>query len=265
MSRQSIRKAWLDAKNPGAFSSISTFIKNNPQFGDKQKVNNTLLSLKTAAVHHPKRKTKIYPRVIASGGKGFTWAADLIDYSRYKTRNRNYSYILCVMCIFSKYLYVVPLKKKTGAEIVTSFKKLFSEHKPPKFIWWDGEKATKSKVYKDLMTSNGVTSFQTFSNKKSAFIERKIREIKGRLEAIFTESKRKVWIDKINDVAFALNNTYLPIIKMRPVDVNEKNEGQVFQTLYNDVILNYDKVISAKLKVGDRVRIQNTKLIFQKG
>jgi hypothetical protein len=62
-----------------------------------------------------------------------------------------------------------------------------------------------------------------------------------------------------------LNHTYLKRIKMRPVDVNETNSFQVWQTLYNDVILNYPNIPKNKLKVSDHVRIQSSdKLIFKK-
>ena len=44
--------------------------------------------------------------------------------------------LLCVIDLFSKYAWVVPIKDKKGNSIVSAFKKITSKRKPNK-IWVD--------------------------------------------------------------------------------------------------------------------------------
>ena len=48
--------------------------------------------------------------------------------------NKGFRFLLCVIDIFSKYAWVVPLKDKKGISIVNAFQKIFkkSERKPNK-------------------------------------------------------------------------------------------------------------------------------------
>ena len=52
--------------------------------------------------------------------------------------NKGFRFLLCVIDIFSKYAWVVPLKDKKGISIVNAFQKILDklEHKPNK-IWVD--------------------------------------------------------------------------------------------------------------------------------
>ena len=52
--------------------------------------------------------------------------------------NKGFRFLLCVIDIFSKYAWVVPLKDKKGASIVNAFQKILdkSGQKPNK-IWVD--------------------------------------------------------------------------------------------------------------------------------
>ena len=52
--------------------------------------------------------------------------------------NKGFRFLLCVIDIFSKYAWVVPLKDKNGVSIVNAFQKILddSNRKPDK-IWVD--------------------------------------------------------------------------------------------------------------------------------
>ena len=55
--------------------------------------------------------------------------------------NKGFRFLLCVIDIFSKYAWVVPLKDKKGVSIVNAFQKILDKykgHKPNK-IWVDKE------------------------------------------------------------------------------------------------------------------------------
>ena len=50
--------------------------------------------------------------------------------------NKGIKYLLCAIDLYSKYVWVVPLKDKRGITIVNAFQKIISKRMPNK-IWVD--------------------------------------------------------------------------------------------------------------------------------
>ena len=52
--------------------------------------------------------------------------------------NKEFTFLLCVIHIFSKYAWVIPLKGKKGISIVNAFQKILKESdRRPNKIWLD--------------------------------------------------------------------------------------------------------------------------------
>ena len=66
------------------------------------------------------------------------WGVDLADMQLINKFNKGIKYLLCVIDLFSKYAWVVPLKDKKGATITNAFQSVFkkSDTKPNK-TWTD--------------------------------------------------------------------------------------------------------------------------------
>ena len=75
------------------------------------------------------KKRKVY-----SGFIDNIWGADLADMQLISKFNKGFRFLLCVIDIFSKYAWVVPLKDKKDASIVNAFQKILdkSGRKPNK-------------------------------------------------------------------------------------------------------------------------------------
>ena len=64
--------------------------------------------------------------------------ADLADMHLISMFNKGFRFLLCVIDIFSKYAWVVPLKDKKGISIVNAFQKILKESdRKPNKIWVD--------------------------------------------------------------------------------------------------------------------------------
>ena len=50
------------------------------------------------------------------------WQADLADMSKLSKFNDKHRYLLCIINVFSKYAWVVPIKDKTGKTLFIAFK-----------------------------------------------------------------------------------------------------------------------------------------------
>ena len=64
------------------------------------------------------------------------WDADLADMQLINKLNKGFRFLLCVIDIYSKYAWVIPLKDKKGITVTYAFPKTSdkSNHKPNK-IW----------------------------------------------------------------------------------------------------------------------------------
>ena len=73
-------------------------------------------------------------RTVYSVFKDNIWGADLADMQLISKFNKGFRILLCVIDIFSKYSWVVPLKDKKGVRIVDAFQKILdgSNRKPNK-------------------------------------------------------------------------------------------------------------------------------------
>ena len=87
--------------------------------------------------------------MVYSGFKDNIWGADLADMQLISKFNKGFRFLLCVIDIFIKYAWVVPLKDKKDVTITNAFQETLKESKErrqnhskghkPKKIWVDKE------------------------------------------------------------------------------------------------------------------------------
>ena len=87
-----IIEKYTDPANPGSFSGLSGFKKNNKQFKNNKNVEKTLRSLKSYTLH-----IKIFHRFERNktivAGIDDQWQVDLVDVSNISGSNSNYKFI----------------------------------------------------------------------------------------------------------------------------------------------------------------------------
>ena len=62
-------------------------------------------------------------RTVCSRFKDNIWGADLADIQSIGKFNKGFRFFLCVIDVFSKYAWVIPLKDKKGMSIVNAIQK----------------------------------------------------------------------------------------------------------------------------------------------
>ncbi len=118
-----IIEKYTDIKQPGSFSGLSGFLKNNKKLKLKN-VKKTLLTQPTYTLHTPARHS--FPRTKwISGGIDQIWQVDLIDMRKFKFQNSHFEYVLTCIDVFSKKAWAVPIKKKTSNDTMQAFKLIF--------------------------------------------------------------------------------------------------------------------------------------------
>ena len=89
--------------------------------------------------------------------------------------NKGFTFLLCVIDIYSKYAWVVPLKDK-GVSIVNAFQSIFkkSNRKSSK-IWVDKGSEFYNRSMKSWLEKNDIEMYSTHNEGKSFVAERFIR------------------------------------------------------------------------------------------
>ena len=88
-------------------------------------------------LHKPIIK-KFDKRKVYSQFRDNTWGVDLADMQSLSRKNKSIKYLLCVIDLYSKYAFVVPLKDKKGISIVNAFNKIIKQsNKKTNKIWVD--------------------------------------------------------------------------------------------------------------------------------
>ena len=187
------------------------------------------------------------------------WGADLVDLQAFAKDNDGYRYLLCVIDIFSKYGWIVPLKDKSGKSVTDAFEKIFRQGRTPLKLWVDKGKEFYNKDVKAL----GVELYSTENEEKSSVIERWNRTMKERMFKYFTANSTRRYVDVLDGMVTRYNNARHSSIKMTPVEASKKeNEATVYRNLYPATNTNS---LGPKFSVGDRVRITKKKTMFEKG
>ena len=93
--------------------------------------------------------------------------------------NKGFRFLLCVIDIFSKYAWVIPLKDKKGVSIVNTFQKILKEsnRKPNKISVDKGSKFCNNS-FKKWLQENDIVMYSTNNEGTSVVAERFIRTIK---------------------------------------------------------------------------------------
>ena len=131
-------------------------------------------------LHKPIIK-KFDKRKVYSQFKDNIWGVDLADMQSLSRKNKGIKYLLCVIDLYSKYAFVIPLKDKKGISIVNAFNKIIKQsNRKPNKIWVDqGE--FYNNVFEKWLSDNDINMYSTCNEGKSVVAERFIRTLKNKL------------------------------------------------------------------------------------
>lgn len=209
---------------------------------------------RSARKNFPRRKTIMY-------GINDTYQIDLVEMIPLAKFNNNYKYILTIIDVFSKYAFGFPIKTKSAINVTCAMKKLFQSGNIPRNIFSDFGREFYNTEFKQLMRQYNVNHYSTFTSKKGAIVERFNRTLKTNMWKYFNLYSTNKWVNVLQSLIDAYNNSKHSTIGMKPKSVNKRNEKKLLHSVYN--YASYLK--PAKYSVGNCVRISKYKHIFEKG
>lgn len=171
-----------------------------------------------------------------------------------------------VIDVFSKRAWAIPLKNKTGAEVTKAMASIFATNPThiPRNLHTDEGKEFYNQSFQHLMKQHKINHYSTFNKTKASIVERFNRTFLNKLWPQLNLQGSHKWLHHLQPIIRQYNSSFHRTIKMRPIDVNEKNEERLLATVYkpNQTIMVDNKT---KFNVNDYVRISKYKSLFEKG
>jgi Integrase core domain len=257
-----LKRSYVNPKVKTSFSGLSTFARGCKGKYKLATIKKALGKIPAYVLHKPARKN-FQRRRIFIPCVGNQFVADLVDISKFASKNDNKKFLLTCMDGFSRYAHVIPIKNKTGAIVWAALQLIFDKVVPKVLQTDQGQEFLCKKVQNGLRSLN-IEHFYTGSEVKASLIERFHRTLMQRVSRYMTHKDTKRFVHILPNIVSDYNATFHSSIKMPPRDVNKSNEVQVFLNLY-------DKPQKQKYKskpllnVGDRVLISKYKNQFDKG
>lgn len=211
-------------------------------------------------VTRPVRKPDAYAKVWADGVDS-VWAIDLADMVDVVGNNDGFRYIMCIVDVFSRYAWCVPLKNKDAKTSWDAFARVMrSSESHPQSLWAD----QGSEFYNSIWTTNfkrlKIHRYSTFGDYKVSIAERFIRTLKHHIWFEFVRDNTRKWIDKLDDIVATYNNTVHSAIGMTPTEARKpENEEKLLSQIPKR------KFERPKYKLNQWVRIHRKKTTFEKG
>ena len=182
------------------------------------------------------------------------WGADLLDVSTMSKQNNNCKFLLIIVDIYSRYAYAIPLKNKSGEEVLQGFSSI---NTTPKNLWVDEGKEFYNTEVKNYCKENNINMYHTSTGLKSVFAERFNRTLRDLIFNYLHSNDIKNYVDELPNIIETYNNTFHKSIKDTPYNIYKK--GKLPKTKV------YMEEQEAKFNIGDYVRKAVDKKLFEKG
>lgn len=213
-------------------------------------------------IHKPARK-RFDRRSVIIKGLNDLYQADLCEMIPYQKINKGYRYILVVINTFSKFVWALPVKRKTGTDVAKAMHRILSSvGQPPKNLQTDHGKEFYNKEFAALLKKFNINHYSSYSDLKSSIVERCNRTLKGMMWKRFSLQGSHKWLDILPQVVNKYNSTVHSTTGLKPKNVTRRHTNLLLNTVYSKV-----KTIDPrkpKFKVGDSVRISKYRAVFDK-
>ncbi|XP_011630945.1 uncharacterized protein LOC105423016 [Pogonomyrmex barbatus] len=201
------------------------------------------------------------------------WEDDLIELCNLKSYNDGFSYLLVIIDVLSKFVWVEPLRDKTSNCVTSAFQNILSrsDGRVPVYLQTDKGKEFIARPMQDFLKERGIRYRVTRNPAvKAAVVERFTRTLKERMWRYFTHKNTRRYIEVLQDIVRAYNHTRHSSIRMQPAIVTRENvciarENMERRRGAGEKAASKVVEQKAKFDVNDLVRVSRAKATFEKG
>ena len=137
-------------------------------------------------------------------------------------KNRAYRYVLVIIDNFSKFGWIVPLKKNaiTIEESLKNF--LRSSKRKPKLIESDRGKEIYNNIFQNILNNSNIKHYSRKSLFASVFAERFNRSLRDLLKRLVYEKGDGKWVDVLSTITKQHNNRIHSSTKLTRIQASLK-------------------------------------------
>lgn len=256
---------YYEASSPASYSGVEKLWSHvredpdRPQGIDRRAVSAWLDGQHTHRIFSAPRKPHPYESLIVEHPFQI-WDTDIV-FVDFPKENRGYRYVICFLDLFSRYLWVRPLKKKTGEASTAALKSVLKEAGDVcRQLRSDSGTEYMNRQFQEALREYGIKHLIARGRHKANYVERVQRTIQDRLYRFFYQNQTHNFVDNIQAIVKSYNNTVHSTTKVKPVDVDENNFYEIYQRVYLPILnkrAGEKKVYS--FEVGDLVQLLLTR------
>jgi len=254
------------------FPASSTFLKQLKNEGIKVTKNDiddflsTRVEQQQTSVKH-ERKRKL-GKIVAYRPLSLI-QMDIFDLAKYNAANKGYKYMLCIIDVFTRKVWLYKMKKKDNSNVQESFQQFLLDSDLKKYVptilMSDNDSTFVNTSFQVILEKNKIIHQPNILDDHHALglIDRFARTIKTILTRLFLQTKNTNWIDYFDVILNNYNNSgYFAIDNIKPNDAFlNKNLKKIYNINYEKSLIN---MAISDIDVNDKVRIK-IKGTFRKG
>ena len=211
MSDTYLKDLYYNPKKAGSYGGVTSLwnavkAEGNPHKLRYSDIKKWLYKEEAYNLHKP-YNDKFEREAIIVGKIGEQWDSDLIVFDKISQYNKGYKYLVVFIDLFSRYLWIQPLKTKTPDEMVQAMKKVFATTQKPQTIRTDQGKEYTGKKIQDFFKKNGIYHIIAYNVYHANYAERVIRTIKSKIFRYFTKHQTLKYIDHLQDLLSSYNSS----------------------------------------------------------
>lgn len=218
-----LHEIYYNLENAGSFlgpDKLFRYVRKDGKYViSKYKIRKWLQKQEAYSLQRPLRRRFKRNKIMVTGIDD-QWSADLMDMNKFANYNDGFTYILVVIDVLSKYLWMRPLKNKKGVSVANALRDILLEGRVPKRIRTDKGQEFRAKEVQQVLKDHKITHLYAQNETKAAIAERVIKTIKTRIYRFMTYKQGYDYINKLQTFVKSYNGTYHRTIGMAPKSVN---------------------------------------------
>jgi len=254
---EEIKTRYRTLGDPIAFSGISTVAREYKNKLTKQQVQEILESIDSYVLHREYKRPRIFNPYFVKKRREFV-QADLIDVRNLKKYNSNIQHILLLIDVFTKKVWLYPLKNKSAKDILHVFKKWIRHlsNDLPEKLTTDAGKEFVNKDLHNLLEKNNIEHQLALGTSKAAIAERANKTIQILLYKYLDDKETYTYLPKLDKIAQTYNSRkHLSLDEKTPnfadLQKNEKIIKKIHLHRFQQI-----KRKKPRFKIGQLVRLK---------
>ena len=254
---------YYDLNNETAFTSKSKVYKKAKSLNKNIKRKDVELwfqSQYSPGIHKPIKKIQRSKTFVKSPFDQFQ--IDLADLSNISEHNNDFKHLLVCIDVFTRFLWVVPLKSKHGKIVAEALETIVKKNTPVRIQSDHGTEFWNTNVYK-IFTKYKIKHFSTTDfDVKSGLVERVIRTLKDRLWKYFSAQNTYKYLDILENLVKSYNNGVHSATGYKPSqNLTSEDKIRIRQKLYK----RRKPFQGYHYNIDDHCRIKVERTKFKKG